>query len=371
MNSIKHYNHNVTLCKIVLLCGLFLYGNNFILNMTAIGIFILMVIRSSNIEAETHLRILLITLYAIILLVHISIFSTNLLYPRGTILYLLSRGVAISLLTLPYLIENIITIKKYTSFYLPSTEEIKSISFYEMRSIKLNVHHNIEDLKQVGQSLRPHNVYELIVDIPRHSSIKYVNEGYLTEEYFRVAYDSLVDPYIYIVISDTGSPASELISIFTKKEYNHSSIAFDKDLKTIISYNGGENVYPPGLNHEIVQQFNKKEDAAVLVYRLKTTRAQKELLIDKVKEINKEGSAYNLLGLIFKQSMKPNIMFCSQFVYSMLQMADLDYFKKRPSDVKPNDFIEMDYYRKLEFVYKITFEDEIIETYNEHQCVEV
>ncbi len=129
------------------------------------------------------------------------------------------------------------------------------------------------------------NIDEILRDIPRHSSRRYVNNGSLTSEYFYQAYKSLEDPYIYIIISNTGSAASEMISLFTNKEYNHASISFDYELKTIISYNGGEKVYPPGLNAEMVEYFNKKSDASIMVYKLKTTFEQKKRLIDEIKKI--------------------------------------------------------------------------------------
>ena len=69
--------------------------------------------------------------------------------------------------------------------------------------------------------------------------------------------------------------------------------------------------------------FRKKADASILVYALPCTRAQKEQVLDRVAQINREGSAYNMLGLVLKYSHKPNIMFCSQFVYRMLELAGL------------------------------------------------
>ncbi|MCK9170679.1 MAG: hypothetical protein M0P01_09715 [Treponema sp.] len=124
-------------------------------------------------------------------------------------------------------------------------------------------------------------------------------------------------------------------------------------METIVSYNGGEKVNPPGLNYEMLKYFNKKPDSSVIVYKLQASVEQKQKMIDKIREINKEGSAYNLIGLVFKYSWKPNIMFCSQFVYAMLQYEGLAYFTKQAAYVKPTDLIELDYYRKLEFAYEI------------------
>src|SRR5699024_11238293 len=101
---------------------------------------------------------------------------------------------------------------------------------------------------------------------------------------------SLEDEHLYIVLSSTGSPASELISLFTNKAYNHVSLSFDKELKTIISYNGGESISPPGLNQEQLIYFNKKNDASIIVYRIAASKENKQVIIDKIKEINKISS---------------------------------------------------------------------------------
>lgn len=162
--------------------------------------------------------------------------------------------------------------------------------------------------------------------------------------------------YLYLVITKSKSPSSEVIGLFTNRAYNHVSISFDRELQTIISYNGGDKLEPPGLNSEILKGLTRRNGSTVLLYRLPATPAQKKIILDKVYEINSEGSAYNLLGLLFKASYQPNIMFCSQFTYTMLELAGLNYFEKAATHVQPTDFIELDYYRKLEYVTEITFD---------------
>jgi len=204
-------------------------------------------------------------------------------------------------------------------------------------------------------SFNSDSLAEIAKDIPRHSYTKYLNRNTLTEAYFKECEASLEDEHLYIVISSTGSSSSELISVFTRKEYNHVSLSFDRDLRTILSYNGGENVSPPGLNREQLDYFNRKVDASMLVYSLKAPKEKKQLVLDKIKEINEKGSAYNLVGLVTKVSVRPNIMFCSQFVYSILRYAELIFFTEKAASVRPSDFIERDYYRKLKFCYEIKF----------------
>ena len=82
--------------------------------------------------------------------------------------------------------------------------------------------------------------------------------------------------------------------------------------------------------------------ASLLVYRLPATRHQKQIILRRLGKINQEGSAYNLLGLLFPVAWQPNQMFCSQFVYRMLRLAGLHYFRKDPFQVRPMDFVDLD-----------------------------
>lgn len=201
------------------------------------------------------------------------------------------------------------------------------------------------------------DLLKIAADLPRHNALNYINKGSLNDDYFKTAEESLDDGYLYVVLSSTGSAAGELIRKVTKKEYSHASLSFDQDLLTIISYNGGENIYEPGLNQEMLEFFNQKGDANIIIYKIKATKKQKKQALEEVKKINSFGSSYNLLGLIVPYSHKENIMFCSQFVYTILRAVGLHYFDKKPEDVKPTDFVELDYKRNLEYHSQIFFKD--------------
>jgi hypothetical protein len=75
------------------------------------------------------------------------------------------------------------------------------------------------------------------------------------------------------------------------------------------------------------------------MYRLRLEPAQKMVMIERIRAIDEEGSSYNITGLLTKKSKLPNIMFCSQFVYSILDEAGLAYFEKKQGEVRPQDFI--------------------------------
>ncbi len=310
-----------------------------------------MIYRVTLIRKLYRHRIPLLFIYSLILAMQIGFFvlSKN---STGNYAYTLFKNlVGVGFMFVPILIEQVVTSKREINF--------KDLKYFETLSFAGIKNHvslitEIEDLKKFKNALSYKNFSEIAQDIPRHSAIRYINKGSLSKEYFDVAFNNLIDPYVYIIISNTGSSASQVISLFTKTEFSHASIAFDKDLVTTISYNGGERVYPPGLNHEMLEFFKKKEDASILVYGLKVGHMNKYKMIEKVKQINEEGSAYNLLGLVIRVQVRQNIMFCSQFVYYLLKEAGCDYFSPiSTNSIKPTDFIELDYTRQLEFLYRL------------------
>lgn len=267
----------------------------------------------------------------------------------------IKKLIAIIIIFIPYFIRYLHYI--YTIEHQFSKDELSSISFDMIRDVVKRKNNYKNTLQKSKLALSKNNINEIVNDMPRHSYIKYLNKNVLNENYFADCENSLTDEHIYIIISSTGSSASELISLFTRKTYNHVSISFDKELKTTVSYNGGENVTLPGLNQEQLQSFNKKNDASIMVYQISVPKENKKVMIEKIREINQKGSAYNLVGLVTKISLRPNIMFCSQFVYNILKVGNAHYFDADQTKVKPTDFIEKDYYRKLQFCYEIHFNE--------------
>lgn len=355
MNA-KPYLMTINILLMLLGAAVFLYGNLGMFIMIYTAVFIFTIIRTCLISSKKLLKIFLIIAFLTVYVVQLNA-SGQLI---GAIVQqtpeweaLLRRFFCVALTLLPVVISRYITIGKYAQFYLPSLQEMATVSFAQAKANADQLAEVVGTITTTGKNLSQDNLKEIMQDLPRHDSFRYINDGSLTDAYFEKAAQSLADPYLYIVVSSTGSAASELISIFTQKQYNHASLSFDKELETIISYNGGERVYPPGLNHEMISFFNKKPDASILVYRLSCKIAQKKKILNKIEEINKEGSAYNMMGLVTKYSHKPNIMFCSQFVYQMLRMAGLAYFDKKDGTVRPTELIELDYRRRLEFVYEI------------------
>ncbi|MFQ3902046.1 hypothetical protein ABLV98_02190 [Staphylococcus sp. 50Mo3-1] len=220
-------------------------------------------------------KIILILIYILILIlqqVYINGFVFN---EKGIwIVFIIEKIVAIIIIFLPFFVRYLHYL--YTLENQFSSQKQSSVSFAMIKLFN-NKHNSLkQNLNQGKDALSKENLNEIFEDIPRHSYVRYLNKNTLNDNYFEECIKSLSDPFIYIVISSTGSSASEVISLFTRKIYNHVSLSFDKDLKTTISYNGGEKLTQPGLNREQILSFNKKSDASIMVYKLATTIKQKK-----------------------------------------------------------------------------------------------
>lgn len=343
--------------RIILVIGLFMFGTLPIMIISYCYVALILIIRTlMKVGFKKRVKVSLVALYGVILALQ-AIFVAAIVFPlhNVSLMYYPAKVFALIILGLPFFVERFTTTNNGTEFYMPTIEDVTAISFEELRDNSQRIKSMMQSVSNMKESVSLDHMKTVLEDIPRHSSTRYINHGSLTEHYFEAAKNSLDDEHIYLVVSNTGSPASEIISQFTQKQYNHVSLSFDRDLNTIISYNGGNNVYPPGMNAEAVQYFHQKNDASVLIYSLPVARKQKQFLIDEIVKINQEGSAYNLVGLVAKHSFRPNIMFCSQFVYKMLKLAGVEFFEKDAGEVRPTDFIELDYYKKLAFEYEIKF----------------
>ena len=342
----------------VAIAGLFCFGGPGLFVSAYIAVFVILVVRNLLVRGDVRIKVGLWVVYSFILLVQI-IFSAEGIFPYGSGYegpsFWMRKLFGVALLLVPMFISRYVTVGKYASYYLPSVSEARAISIAEFRDNYRRFRTAADGAIGVTEKLSPDNFKEIFEDLHRFDQFNYVNDGSLTDAYFEAAAAALPDERLYIVISNTGSPASEIISVFTNKQFNHASLAFDRDLKTLISYNGGDRVYPPGLNPEMLSFFNRKEGAGVLVYSLPCPAEKKSFVLDRIREINEEGSAYNMLGLVSGVSFRPNIMFCSQFVYRMLELAGLAYFTKANGKVEPTDFVELDYRRALHFEYELLF----------------
>lgn len=154
---------------------------------------------------------------------------------------------------------------------------------------------------------------------------------------------------IYIVLSDTGSLFTRSIKMFTRKPYNHSSIAFEQDLNTLYSF-GRKNPNNPFLGGFVEEKidsgtFKKFEKTLCLVLSVEVSDTSYYRLQTVIQEFvkNKEQYHYNLLGVITAIINRPmpraNRYFCSSFVAESMMKSDINFNQTCPYTTRPNDFM--------------------------------
>ena len=161
---------------------------------------------------------------------------------------------------------------------------------------------------------------------------------------------------IYLLLTDTGTLFSRLIKCYTKKPYNHASIAFDGELATVYSF-GRKKPRNPFLcgfvREDMLSDWFRRANCAI--YSLTVTDAQINQMRSYIREleIQKELYRYNLLGVFGVMFNKPierkNAFFCSQFVASVLKHCNVIDFTKDVSLIKPH---ELPYTASFQLVYE-------------------
>jgi hypothetical protein len=149
---------------------------------------------------------------------------------------------------------------------------------------------------------------------------------------------------IYILLTDTGTILTRLIKSYTKKPYNHASIAFDAELIEVYSFGRktAKNPFIGGFVREDIHSVLFKQ-AYCAIYSLTITNDEFQKTYQYIQEIaaEKEHYRYNFIGLfgvLFKKPIKrKNAFFCSQFVASVLKEGKIIDFEKDLSLIEPSD----------------------------------
>lgn len=142
---------------------------------------------------------------------------------------------------------------------------------------------------------------------------------------------------IYITVSQTGTTVAKLIKFFTRKPYNHSSIAADLSLSDMYSFcrNYSPFPLPAGFNQEIVGQgtLGKFSYIPCEIYELPVTKDQKHrfyAILNHFKQYRSQYS-YNIMGfwsIPFSLHIeRKNKFVCSQFVAYIIKEAGISLNK--------------------------------------------
>lgn len=159
---------------------------------------------------------------------------------------------------------------------------------------------------------------------------------------------------IYLMLTDTNTVFSRTIKLYTKAEYNHSSIALDPSLLKPYSF-GRKHAYNPFLGGFVEEDLSRHYflRAQCAIYSCEVSNQQYEKLVELLSFYNqtKDVYRYNLIGLItlalhinFDRS---DAFFCSQFVATVLSESGICQFEKKPHFITPEDLSHVSLFEQI------------------------
>jgi len=147
---------------------------------------------------------------------------------------------------------------------------------------------------------------------------------------------------ISIVVVNGMSPIAKIITAVDKGDFSHAAISIDPDISKLYSFNM-DNKYKLFGGFSIEDIKNYPKDGRLVVYTVfvdnDAYRAIERFINNATYNINK--STYSVINLItypFKNINinMPDMMICSQFVDTVLKMANIDLTANKSSKVSPN-----------------------------------
>ncbi len=156
---------------------------------------------------------------------------------------------------------------------------------------------------------------------------------------------------VYVVLSRTKTLLGQAIQKSTTCEYNHCSIALGEDPSVFYSFGRKHpsnpifaGFVPEGRDFGFFKVFN---DSKICVLELNVTEEQYDAVKLRIAffQENRKRFSFNITGLVLAKLSIPfsrkNSYFCSQFVASVLEYANIHKFSKDIRLVTPTDMIDM------------------------------
>lgn len=156
---------------------------------------------------------------------------------------------------------------------------------------------------------------------------------------------------VYVVLSQSGSLISRMLKMFTRDEYNHSSISLSPTLDKMYSF-GRKKLYNPFVGGFIEESkdkgmYKRFQQTKALVFELKVEEEKYNAIkyfIDYFIEHETE-FVYNYFGIfcaMFKKNYQTSRKFyCSQFVKACLETFEVENSRELPKTIKPIDFLKL------------------------------
>ena len=153
--------------------------------------------------------------------------------------------------------------------------------------------------------------------------------------------------YFYIVLSQSGTKVSRCIKLFTRKPYNHASVAVDLTLDELYSFSRNNTRYPlpATFNREMIGAgtFGLFHHIPCEIYAVPITPEEKQKFLEYIDYFKalRTCYSYNFLGLfstfLHIRWTRKEKMHCAEFVANLLQHVGME-LEKQPSLYTPDDF---------------------------------
>ena len=166
--------------------------------------------------------------------------------------------------------------------------------------------------------------------------------------------ETSLDVYpLYIVFFNSETFFNKLTRLATKSVYSHSALSFDASLRNLYSFS-----FPGGFQAQSLDE--RKSDKSIQVFAVFVSKERYDKLkmkVQKLKESHAEYSLINLVTIPLNINYVDNVkMVCSQFVDSMLKLADLDITKIGSNMVSPGSLNRAVKKKKFSaFIYKVFY----------------
>lgn len=172
---------------------------------------------------------------------------------------------------------------------------------------------------------------------------------------------------IYILLSNPRTIVAKMIGLYTRAPFNHASIAFDSQLRTVYSFGRKHPlipVYGGFVKENIHCGVFEKATCAVYSCTVSTETYNKMRAYVQKFEENNELYSYNflgILGIILNMELGgENSYFCSQFVSSVFQNSGVTLIEKSAALTTPADLGTCVF-------LKLVFRGDL-STYRNHYC---
>lgn len=152
--------------------------------------------------------------------------------------------------------------------------------------------------------------------------------------------------YLFVILSQTGTNVARIIKMFTKKPYNHASVAVDLTLEEVYSFCRTYRRFPlpATFNQEIIGKGTLGRFLMIPceIYAIPVSSDSKQEFLQYLEHFKRNRSqySYNILGLcttfLHIRWTRQNKMHCSEFVARLLQHTGVK-LEKAPSLYTPDD----------------------------------